>query len=72
MNNDEAKKIVDALVSRLKEIRVEKGMSHEKLANKANIHRSAISLIETRQREPKLITCIKIAGALEVDLKDLL
>lgn len=59
---------VDLIVSRFKEIRLEQGLSHESLAEKAGLHRTAIGLIEARKRQPSLLNCMKIANALEIDL----
>ena len=67
-----AEDIVDKAVERLKARRLEIGMSHEKLASAAGLNRSAISLIESRKRQPTLLTCIKIAKALGVRLEMLL
>ncbi len=72
MGKNHAEKTVDAVIARLKEIRLEQGLSHEKLAEKAGLHRTAISLIESRKRQPSFINCIKIADALRVDLAELL
>tara|TARA_B100000949_G_scaffold187292_1_gene169761 strand:+ start:582 stop:806 length:225 start_codon:yes stop_codon:yes gene_type:complete len=72
MVKSQAEKTVDYVIAQLKEIRLEQGLSHEKLAEKAGLHRTAISLIESRKRQPSFINCIKIADALGVNLADLL
>ena len=72
MDQKSAEHTVDQIIARLKEIRLEQNLSHEKLAEKAKLNRSTISLIEARKREPTLLTCIKIANALNVDLMDLI
>ena len=72
MKKKQAEQNVDAIVARLKEIRLEQNLSHEKLAEKTKLHRSTISLIESRKRQPTLLTCFKIAEALDVDLADLI
>ncbi len=72
MKHQKAKKTVSKLVAEFKKIRKEKGLSHEKLANLAGLTRSAISMIESEQRTPTILTCLKIAEALEVSLGDLL
>jgi transcriptional regulator with XRE-family HTH domain len=48
------------------------GLSQEELSFRAAIHRTQISLIEGGHRMPRLDTLIKLAGALEVTLQDLL
>lgn len=72
MKHQNAKKTVSKLVAEFKKIRKEKGLSHEKIANLAGLTRSAISMIESEQRTPTILTCLKIADALEISLGDLL
>ncbi len=72
MKRKSADKTVDDIVARLKKLRLEQNLSHEKLAEKAKVNRSTISLIESRKREPTLLTCIKIANALDIDLADVM
>jgi DNA-binding XRE family transcriptional regulator len=71
MTNAEAEKIVNAIIARLKEARVTQSISHEKLAEMTKLHRSTISLIESRKRQPTLLTCVKIADALNIELRDI-
>jgi transcriptional regulator with XRE-family HTH domain len=47
-------------------IRQARKLSQEALADRAEIHRTQISLFETGQRQPMLETLSKLAGALEV------
>lgn len=56
----------------LMEERKRQGISHEKLAAKAGINRSTISLLENGRRNPTLLLCLKLAEALEVTLSDIL
>lgn len=72
MKKDSAEKVVDDVIAKLKEIRLEQNLSHEKLAEKTKLNRSTISLIESRKRQPTLLTCIKIASALDIKLKDII
>jgi len=72
MRHSKAKTVTDTISVRFKEIRVEQGLSHQALADKSGLNRSTISRIESRDREPTLINCIKIADALGVSIKDLL
>lgn len=65
-------KIVDSVVEALIERRLSLGLSHEKLGELCGLHRSTISLIESRKRQPTLITCIKIAYALGYNFSDIL
>lgn len=67
-----SEKIVASVIKKLLEKRKEKGLSHESVAEIAGVHRSTISLIETRKREPTLLTLLKISNALECDLGQLI
>lgn len=57
---------------RLKEIRKVNGLSQEKLAENANLHRTYIGMIERAEKNITLINIEKIALALNVEIKDLL
>jgi transcriptional regulator with XRE-family HTH domain len=46
-------------------------MSQEELANRAQLHRTEISLIERGLREPRLRQIVKLAGSLEVEVGEL-
>lgn len=72
MNRKQAEKKVDKIVARLSEIRLEKGISHEKLADLSGLNRSTISLTESRKSQPTVLTLVLIADALDVDLKEIL
>jgi transcriptional regulator with XRE-family HTH domain len=48
------------------------GLSQEALADKADMHRNEISLLERGQREPKIGTVAKLARALGVSACDLI
>ncbi|QXE86451.1 helix-turn-helix domain-containing protein [Geomonas nitrogeniifigens] len=50
----------------LRELRVEKGLSQEKLALEANLDRTFISLLERGLRQPSFITILEISKILEV------
>lgn len=69
-NNPE--KITSKLLDKFLEIRKGQGLSHENLAKKARVHRSTISLIESKKRVPSISTCLKIANALEISLGEIL
>jgi transcriptional regulator with XRE-family HTH domain len=59
------------LAKRLKEIRLEKGVSQEELSYRSEITLSQIARIETVRTNPTISTIFKFARALEVPLKDL-
>jgi transcriptional regulator with XRE-family HTH domain len=52
------------LAANIKMLRDEKGMTQEDLADAAHLHRTAVSLIERREREPRLTTIVVLARAL--------
>ena len=60
--------IIDALVKERKRL----GLSHEKLGELSGLHRTAISHIENRKRNPTLISCLKISYALGISLGDII
>lgn len=70
MRNQIAEKITEKIIQRFHDERKSQGLSHEKLAELAGIHRSTISLIENRKREPTLLTCLKISNALGIKFSD--
>ena len=64
--------IVKDVVGQLKALRKAQALSHEKVAARALLNRSTISVIETGKRQPTLLTLLKIAQALESDLGSLI
>lgn len=56
---------------RIKELRLEKGLSQEKFAEKANIHPKFIGKIERAEKKPSLDTIQKIAASLDVPVYEL-
>lgn len=61
------KKIAD----KIRKIRLEKGLTQEKLALEAGVNRAYIGYIETGKRKPSVETLEKIAKSLHVKLVDL-
>ncbi|MFN0011742.1 MAG: helix-turn-helix domain-containing protein [Phycisphaerales bacterium] len=57
---------------RVRELRTARGLSQEALANKARLHRTAISFIERAERSATLETIEKLARALEVEPSELM
>jgi transcriptional regulator with XRE-family HTH domain len=55
----------------LKELRTEKKLSQEKLAEKSDLHKNYISLLETGQRQPTITTIFAIAKALGIKPEEL-
>ena len=60
--------VIDQLMLRRKEL----GLSHEKLAAKIKISRAAIGLIESKKRNPTLLTVLKLCDALGVSLCEII
>lgn len=68
MRDHHLETIVDEVAKKLTTARKAKGLSHEKLAQKAGITRPAISYIENGHRRPSLMIALKIAHALDLKL----
>ena len=66
------KKIREVLSNRIRTIRNSKGLTQECLAEKAEIHPTYISRIESGKKLPTIIIICKIADALGVDSYELL
>lgn len=64
MQRKQAKAVIDLVISQLHDERLKQDLSHEKLALMCGLHRSTISLIEARKREPTLLNLLRIADAL--------
>lgn len=57
---------------RLREVRLGKDLSQEKLAELAGLHRTYVSSVERGERNISLVNIDKLAAALGVTLKDLM
>ncbi|MEC4804466.1 MAG: helix-turn-helix transcriptional regulator [Jaaginema sp. PMC 1079.18] len=57
--------------SKVREIRLKKGLSQEELAEKANVHRTYIGMIERAEKNITLLNIEKIAVALDVSIVEL-
>ena len=55
----------------IREIREERGLSHEKLSKQSGVSSSHIGYLENGEREPTISVLCKLAKALNVDIKDL-
>lgn len=64
--------IQTAFGKKLREIRQEKGISQEDLAERAGLHRTYISSVERGERNVTLTTILKIAKAMGVEMAALL
>ena len=57
---------------RIKQLRLEKGLSQQELAAVLDIEKSSLSRLEAGKKNSKLYTLYKVAKALEVPLSKLL
>ena len=65
------KDILTQFGSRVREERLKRGLSQEKLAEVADLHRTYIGMIERAEKNITLTNAEKIANALSMDLADL-
>jgi DNA-binding XRE family transcriptional regulator len=63
---DDADAASAAFGHRMCELRAERGMSQEDLADKTDMHPTAIGRIERGKREPRLTTILRVARGLDV------
>lgn len=66
------KEILIAFGDKIRELRKEKGLSQEELADKADLHRTYIGMIERAEKNITLLNIKKIAVALDVEIKILM
>lgn len=65
-------KILIKFGERVRDVRIQKGLSQEKLAHLADMHRTYIGMIERAEKNITLINIEKIANALEISINELL
>ena len=56
----------------VRECRIGRGLSQEKLAEKADLHRTYIGMIERAEKNITLLNVEKIANALDIKIEELL
>lgn len=56
---------------KVRTLREAQGISQEKLAERADLHRTYIGMVERLERNPSLICIHKIANGLGVSIKEL-
>ena len=66
------KNIKSKFGGKIKEVRIEKGLSQEELASICHLHRTYISDIERGERNVSIENVEKIANALEINPSELL
>lgn len=57
---------------KIRDVRLSKGMSQEKLAELSDLHRTYISSVERGERNVTIDSMERLANALGVDIRDLL
>ena len=67
----EDKEYLERFAQRVRVLREEQGISQEKLAERAGLHRTYIGMVERLERSPSLICIYKIANGLGIDVKEL-
>jgi transcriptional regulator with XRE-family HTH domain len=65
MTRKQALTLEKQAIDALKAMRLEKKISHETLAQESGVSRAAISMIESGQRHPTMLTYFRIKLALE-------
>ena len=61
-----------ALANRIKELRLDKGISQEELAHRSGLSRTGMGFLETGKRWPRLDTLMSVANGLEITVDELL
>jgi len=56
---------------KIREVRAERGLSQEALADIANVHRTYIGMVERAEKNITLLNIQKLAKALKVDIREL-
>ena len=72
MKDEETDRLTAAVVERLRQRRVELGLSVNKLAEKAGMTHVGVMKLESGDRTPMLRTALKLAKALDLRLSSVL
>ena len=65
------KKIIAIMGTRIKELRIQKGLSQEALADLVGLHRTYIGSVERGEKTITISSAKKIADGLEISLSEL-
>ena len=69
---EKEKELLKAFGARVQHYRNQLGLSQEKFAEKANVHRTYIGTVERGETNLTLVNIYKLAKALEISPKDLI
>ncbi len=72
MKDTIAPQIVENIIDEIAKKRKDVGLSHQKLAERAQIDRSTVSLIENKKRNPSFLIILKLCSALDISLAKIL
>ena len=72
MDHEQSRRARSLLAENIKRLRLERGLSQEKLAGLAGIHRNYLGGIERRERNVGLDNLERLAEALGITLSELL
>ena len=61
-----------ALATRIKKLRLERGISQEELAHRSGLSRTGMGFLETGKRWPRLDTLMSVADGLNITVDELL
>lgn len=67
-----SKNILTLFGTRIKELRLEKGLTQEQFAIKCGLHKNYIGMIERGERNPSLINIEVISKGLKISISDLM
>lgn len=70
--NEQHHPVVAALLGLIKTLRADQTLTHEELADLANVHRTTIGLLERGERTPSVAIAAQIANALGYPLSELI
>ena len=64
-------KILIMFGAHIRKLRIERGMSQEQLAEKAQVHRTYVGMLERGEKNATITTLVKISAALNVSINQL-
>ena len=66
---EDVNKQLQFVISRIKEIRIQKSLSQLELSTKTNMSQSFLASVEKGKKQPSVLTLLRIASALDVSPK---